>query len=135
MVVDTSTAAAALAGFVLPAVVAYLSGRYATSRYKTLLMLGACFVTALLTAVLGEGVPAGDTGTPLATARTLLVNFVAVLVTTGTLYARVYRPLGATRTLQAAGPQWGGRTLSHTELGDAISAPEEPTRGRGRETP
>lgn len=115
--------------------VAYLSGRSAASRYKTLLMLGACFVTALLTALLGEGLPSGDTGTPLATAQTVLVNFVAVPVTTGTLYARVYRPLGATRTLQAAGPQWGGRTLSYPDLGDAISAPAEPRRGRGRETP
>lgn len=108
---DASTVVTAFGAIFLPLVIAFFRGRSAPRSFAAVFAFLCVFLWTVLAWFLTDKLDWGQHAGPLAgQVRTLGVNLLAAAVTAWGTYRNLWQPLGATGSLEAAGPQLGGGT-------------------------
>lgn len=107
MVMDASTAAAAITGVVLPLIISLILSWHASRQTQTIVAFVACLVATALVMFLRQ-LFAWGSNAPGDIAVHIIINLVAVFVTTVTTFQGLWKPLGVTDTLEKRGASVGG---------------------------
>jgi hypothetical protein len=108
---DTPTTIAIVVGVILPALVALVTKELASSKFKNTVLLALSALSSVLVPLVGS---------TTFDAKAVLTSFVTIFGTSTLTYLGIYKPQGATATIQAAIPGGLGAVVELPDAGDEV---------------